>query len=116
MSRLRLRAARAEVHFRLVALGQVLGVESGVDDAAFQVVAVHSGEKVRVDDVGGRAVDDHLLVLPLGVRDRRHVMEHEAAVGVRRFDHRIRARVGCDLDRHLVFHADIQVLLQPLIA
>jgi hypothetical protein len=52
----------------------------------------------------------------LGVRDRRYVMEHEAAVAVRRFDHRVRRAQARDHDRHLVLYADIQVLLQPLIA
>jgi hypothetical protein len=46
-----LRRVAAEVHLARVALGQVVGVEAGVADRALQVVAVHAGEQVAVDDV-----------------------------------------------------------------
>ena len=41
----------AEVHLALVGLGQRVGIEAGRGDAALQVVAVHAGEEVGVDDL-----------------------------------------------------------------
>ena len=54
--------AAAEVHRLQVAFGQVVRVHAGGHDAGREVVAVHAGEQVRVDDVVGAAVDDGLLV------------------------------------------------------
>ena len=52
----------AEVHLAGVALGQVVGVQARRDDGRPQVVAVHAGEEVAVDDVVTRARNDGLLV------------------------------------------------------
>src|SRR5690606_5192710 len=57
----------AEVHFRGVGIRQGVRVEAGLFHALGQVVAMHAGEQVGVEDVGGAAVDDHLLVFRLGV-------------------------------------------------
>ena len=55
-------AAGAEVHLAGIGLRQVERIEAGRDDAVLQVVAVHAGKKVRVDDVRGGGAQDLLLV------------------------------------------------------
>src|SRR5690606_32014243 len=56
------RVAVAEAHLAGVALRQLVRVQPGVADAGLQVVAVHAGEQVRVDDLVRVAVHDGLLV------------------------------------------------------
>jgi hypothetical protein len=76
--------AAAEVHLRRVAARQRVGIEPGVGDRGPEVVAVHAGEQVGVDDVRGAAVDDRLLVrvdrvgLAGGDERRAHVREVRA--------------------------------------
>src|ERR1700735_5406236 len=60
-------AAGAEIHFRLIGLGKLVGVEAGARHAAAQVVAGDAAEQRGVDDVLAAAVDEHLLVLSAGV-------------------------------------------------
>src|SRR5262249_37363004 len=55
-------AAGAEVHLRGIGPRQVLRVETGRHDALLEVVAVHAGKQVRVDDVGRGGLDDLFLV------------------------------------------------------
>ena len=56
--------SRCEAKFIVfdVALGQAIGVETGLDDRWLQVIAEDAGEIRGPDDVGGVAVDDRLLV------------------------------------------------------
>ncbi len=187
-------AARGEVHLALVGLGQRVGIEAGRGDAALQVVAVHAGEEVGVDDLLAGRFDDALLVAlgrvgflagdearadigevgadglrgqhrgavgdgareqqaavvelahfgnqregrqasgvpagagadqdqavdarlqrALGMGDVGDVMEHQAAVALGRLHHVVgRAQRG-DLDRHLVFLAEVDVVLQAVV-
>src|SRR6185437_7858872 len=58
----------AEVHLARVALRQSVGIEAGGADRALQVVAVHAGEQIGVDDVVARALADQLLVGRGGAR------------------------------------------------
>ena len=51
-------AVAAELHRADVAFGQVVRVQPGVADRRLQVVAVHAGEQVGIDDVVAAAVDD----------------------------------------------------------
>src|SRR6202046_158675 len=60
-------AAGAEIHFRLVGLGKIVGVEAGARHAAAQVIAGDAAEQRSVDDVLAPALDEHLLVLGAGV-------------------------------------------------
>jgi hypothetical protein len=60
-------AARTEVHGRRIADRQVGRVEPRLDDRRPQVVAVHAGEEVGIEDVVGVALDDHVLVALYGV-------------------------------------------------
>src|SRR3546814_13988758 len=60
-------AARDEIHRLEVALRQIVGVEPGVDDRPAQIIAVNAGEEVRIDDVGGAAFDDAVLVAVVGI-------------------------------------------------
>src|SRR5579885_3354246 len=53
-------AAGAEIHLALVGHRQVVGIEAGRGDRALEVVAVHAGEEVGVDDLLSGAVDDAL--------------------------------------------------------
>ncbi len=41
---------------------EIIGVETGGGDRRPQIIAVNAGEEIGVDDVGGAAVDDRLLV------------------------------------------------------
>ena len=43
-------AARTEVHLGRIAFGEVVGVHSGFLDRRAQIIAVHAGEEVRLDD------------------------------------------------------------------
>ena len=61
-------AAGPEVHLRRIALRQIGRIESRLDDGWREIVAMHAGEQVRVDDVVGGAVDDHLLIAVNGPR------------------------------------------------
>src|SRR5690606_9238249 len=61
-------AARTEVHRLQIAFGQILGVHARRDDRLAEVVAVHAGEEVRIDDVGGAALDDAVFIALLGIR------------------------------------------------
>src|SRR3546814_2031001 len=60
-------AAGPEVHRLEVDFGQIVGVESGLDDRAAQIVAVHPGEQVRLDDIRGAAFDDAILITLVGI-------------------------------------------------
>src|SRR3546814_18980550 len=60
-------AAGPEVHRLEVAFGQIVGVESGLDDRAAQIVAVHPGEQVRIDEIRGAAFDDAILLPLVGI-------------------------------------------------
>src|SRR5215813_14624310 len=60
-------AARAEIHLALVGHRQVFGIEAGRGDAALEIVAVHAGEQVGVDDLLARRLDDALLVGVAGI-------------------------------------------------
>ena len=51
----------------------------------------------------------------LGVRHVGHVVEHQAAVAVRRDDHVVRGAQRGDLDRHLVLLAHVDVVLQAVV-
>ena len=42
--------------------GEIVGIESGIHDRRAQIIAVNAGEEVGIDDVGGTALDDRLLV------------------------------------------------------
>ena len=55
-------AAGAEIHLRGIGHRQVFRIEAGIDDGRTQIVAVHAGEQVGVDDVVGAAFGDHALV------------------------------------------------------
>src|SRR5687767_12574109 len=61
-------AVGAEVHHAGVTVRQCVGVQPGRGDRAAQVVAVHAGEQVRINDVAAVAADDHLLVVVIGTR------------------------------------------------
>ena len=61
-------AAGTEVHFRGVALGEVVGVHARSLDRRFQVIAVYAGEEVGVDDVIRAVVDNGVLIGVAGVR------------------------------------------------
>mmetsp|Transcript_42313 Transcript_42313/g.99247 ORF Transcript_42313/g.99247 Transcript_42313/m.99247 type:complete len:430 (-) Transcript_42313:2872-4161(-) len=187
--------AAAEVHLARVALGQMVRVQAGRHHRAAQVVAMHAGEQVAVDDVVAVAVDDHLLVLGAraglvggdegradvgqvgphglggqdgiaggdGARQRQRavepfadlldqreralhagmaactgghgdqavgalldgllrelvvddVVQHDAAPAMHRLVDVLTRTEARDDDRHLVFGADLHVVLQPLIA
>ena len=48
------RATRAERHRRFIRLGQIIGIQPGVLDRAPQIIAVHAGEQIGIDDIRGR--------------------------------------------------------------
>ena len=60
-------AAGPEVHLRRIALRQVFRIEAGPHDGGAQIVAVHPGEEVGVEDVVAGRLHDHLLVALLGI-------------------------------------------------
>jgi hypothetical protein len=67
-----------------------------------------SGNENQSVDTGGERA--------LRVRDRRHIVEHESAIGMRGLDDRIgRAQAGDDY-RHAMLHAQIDVVLQADVA
>src|SRR5215217_173836 len=55
-------AAGAEIHLRLVAERQVVGIEARGHDRGPEIIAVHAGEKVGVDDVVRGVLDQCGLV------------------------------------------------------
>ena len=86
MSRHALRRACSdggEAHRRRVRDWQVIGVETGAEDAGAKVVPVHAGEEVAVHDVAGGPVDggtDLLVAAP-------EVAEGRASRNEVRFEH-----------------------------
>ena len=54
----------AEVDFLV---GQIFGIETGVDNAFTQEITVYAGKSIGIDNIFQCAVDDHLLIRLIGV-------------------------------------------------
>src|SRR3984957_11394851 len=51
-----------ETHFRRVGLRKIIGIHARRDDRRLQIIAMHAGEEIRIDDVFRGRGGDHLLV------------------------------------------------------
>ena len=48
--------------------GTIFGIESGVDDRFFQIIAMHAGKQIGVDDVVRRRLDNRLPISIVHIR------------------------------------------------
>ena len=60
-------AAAAEVHLARIADREVFRIEAGAFDARAQIVSMHTGKQVRINDAVGTTFDDCLLVAFVGI-------------------------------------------------
>src|SRR5690606_11784347 len=56
-------SAAAEIHFAGIRLGQIVRIHASIANTALEIIAVHAGVEIAVDDIVGIAVHDHLLVI-----------------------------------------------------
>jgi len=63
----RLGLARAEIHGGRVGPRQIVRIEPGGHQARLQIVAVHTGDEVGIDDAAGAALHDGLLIRRVGI-------------------------------------------------